>query len=81
MAKQHPLKPLTNLQTLDLHNTQVADLRPLERLINLQTLDLRGAQVADEFRADAVRFLLHATVDSTTLAIDRSRRPTTREPS
>ncbi len=31
-----PLEGLTNLQELDLSDTQVADLRPLEGLTNLQ---------------------------------------------
>lgn len=42
-----PLAVLTNLQWLDIFNTQVADLSPLERLKNLQTLDISNTRVAD----------------------------------
>jgi Leucine-rich repeat (LRR) protein len=42
-----PLGSLTSLQTLDLSETQVADLLPLKSLASLQRLDLSGTRVAD----------------------------------
>jgi hypothetical protein len=41
------LQRLTGLQSLNLFNTQVADLAPLKGLMALQTLDLGNTQVAD----------------------------------
>ena len=48
-----PLKGLTALQTLDLSDTQVADLGPLKGLTALQSLDLSDTRVADLGRSRA----------------------------
>ena len=42
-----PLKDLTNLERLDLEDTQVSDLSPLEGLTNLKALVLDQTQVTD----------------------------------
>ncbi len=42
-----PLAGLTNLQHLDLNNTQVSDVAALAGLTNLQRLDLNNTQVSD----------------------------------
>ena len=47
VADVTPLKGLTNLQNLDLRDTQVVDLTPLQGLTNLRILYLHGTPVAD----------------------------------